>query len=192
MRVAILALIVVIAAMLTGCGGGGGAGGSSAGITQVPSDIVGTWRVPGMGLPNDELGVQTNGDVVVNSETATSRSDSQARIGTCSPQGVLSLNGGWRHNGVDYSINASGSVQSQSHSMTLHATIVESTGGRHEGQVINGDRVSDIELPPPPPGDDPGTGSGGDGGIELPPPPPGYDPGTGDGGIELPPPPPSY
>ena len=186
MRVVIFALVVMMAAILVGCGGGATA--TSTTITELSSDMVGTWRVPGIGLPDDELGVQTDGDVVVNSEVASSRSGSQVKIGTCDSQGTLNLNGSWRCGGVDYSINASGSMQLPSHSMTLRATIVAGAD-RHEGQVLSGDRVSGdqlplpqptdsdnggVEQPPPVPGDDPGTGSGGDSDIELPPPPPDF------------------
>lgn len=182
MRVLVLGLILTIAVTLAGCGGGGGAGGGSAtaSLTKVPSDIVGTWRVPGLGLPDDKLGVRSDGGVIINTQLSGTRGDSQTRIGTCSPEGSLDLNGSWRASGVDYFINASGRVQPQSHSLTMQATVVASSGAKHENQVVSGDKISGLELPPPPPGDPPADD------LEKPPPPPGDDPsGTG-----LPPPPP--
>ena len=181
MRSCVCGLIVAVVVGLTGCGGGGG--GGSASLSAVPSGAIGTWKVPGLGLPDDEMGVQSDGDVVVNSETPATRADSQARIGTCTPQGTLVLSGSWRSGGVDYQISATGAVQPESHSLTIQATVTASNGSGRENAVVSGDRISDVELPPPPPGDPPG-----DPGDELPPPPPGDEPDT----PEMPPPPPTY
>jgi hypothetical protein len=191
MRFAVCGLIVGLAVGLTGCGGGGGGGGSASltdvppgivGFGQVPSDVVGTWKVPGLGLPADQMGVQPDGDVVVNSESPATRADSQAKIGACSPQGALTLNGTWRSGGVDYQISATGNVVPASHSLTLNADVTASNGDAHHNALFSGDRISDIELPPPPPFDPPANP-----GDEYPPPPPDGWPGD-----ELPPPPPAF
>ena len=175
MRVLMYGIILVIVVAMAGCGGGGGGGATPASLSKVPTDMVGTWQVPGLGLPDDEMGVQADGDVIVNSDVPATRSDSQTRIGSCSADGTLALNGSWRLGGVDYSINASGRVQAQTHSLTMQATIVASSGERRDNQVVSGDRVSGTELSPPaPPVDPPG------GGTELPPPPPGDGPDDGD------------
>lgn len=179
MRFVMCVLVSMLIVVLAGCGGGGG--GATSSLSQVPMGIVGTWQVPGLGLPDDEMGVQSDGDVVVNSEEPANRSGSQTRIGVCNPDGTLVLNGSWQSDGVDYTISASGRVEAQSHSLTIQATIVTSSGERMDYQGVSGDRISDMELPPPPPGD-----PWSDDGIEYPPPPP------GDPSDELPPPPPSF
>jgi hypothetical protein len=91
-----------------------------------------------------------------------------AKIGTCGAQGALLLNGSWRLDGVDYEIAASGMVLPESHSLTLQATVTGSNGEVCRDETFSGDWISDLEFPPPPPGDPP------DDDIELPPPPPGY------------------
>jgi len=181
MRFCVCGLIVAVVVGLTGCGGGGG--GGSASLSVVPSGAIGTWKIQGLGLPNDEMGVQSDGDVVVNSETPATRGDSQTKIGICSPRGTLALSGSWRSGGVDYQISATGAVQPESHSLTLRANTTASNGAGRENADFSGDRISDAELPPPPPFDLPT-----DPGYELPPPPPGDEPDT----PEMPPPPPSY
>jgi len=174
-------LIAIV--FVVGCGGGGG-GGQSSSVTVLPSDMVGTYLVQGIGLPNDQLGVQSDGDVVVNADSRAGSGGTITRIGTCSPQGIFALNGSWRAGGTDYTINANGELRPQNHSLVMQATVTGGNGFSCHDAPFSGDRVSNLEVPPPPPGANP-PGDGGD--IESPPPPPGDDPGP-----EMPPPPPSY
>ncbi len=192
MRLCVCGLVLTGVLAVAGCGGGGG--GQSASIATLSSDVVGTYRVEGLGLPNDEMGVQSDGDVVVNADSLAERGGAITRIGSCSPRGTLNLNGTWRTGGAEYAITANGELRPRTHSLVLQATVTGSDGLSHHDEPFSGDRVSDLEIPPPPPGD------GDDDDIELPPPPPGGDgddiefppppPGGGDDDIEYPPPPP--
>jgi hypothetical protein len=185
MKLCACGLILAAVLAIAGCGGGGG--GQGASTATLSSDVVGTYRVEGLGLPNDELGVQSDGDVVVNADSLGERGGAITRIGACSPQGALTLNGTWRTGGVDFSITASGELRPETHSLMLQATVAGSNGLSHHDEPFTGDWVSDLEVPPPPPGGGDDAGGGDD--IELPPPPPGGDDGGGDD-IEIPPPPP--
>jgi hypothetical protein len=167
MRAIVCGFVVIIVAGIVGCGGGGGGGAQPLSLVGTQSDLVGTWRVQGLGLPDDQMGVQTNGDVVVNSESPATRGGSVAKIGTWSPQGTLSLAGTWRSGGVDYSIIGTGTFQPGSRSLAVQASVTGSDGISLRGATILGDKIGDYDLPPPPP-DFP---TGGDD-MEQPPPPP--------------------
>jgi len=166
MKVCACGLMLAMVVAVAGCGGGGG--GQIASASRVPSAAVGTYRVQGLGLPDDQMSVQSGGDVVVSTEAPAGRADSVAKIGTCGAQGALLLNGSWRLDGVDYEIAASGMVLPESHSLTLQATVTGSNAEVCRDETFSGDWISDLEFPPPPPGDPP------DDDMELPPPPPGY------------------
>lgn len=178
MRFCACALLLASVTVVGGCGGGGG---QVASVALGPTDVVGTYRVEGIGLPNDELAIRSNGDVVVNAESRAEREGCILKIGTCSPHGTLALNGTWRNGGVDYSITATGKLRPETRSLLLRGTVTGSNGLSRRDESFYGDWVSELEIPPPPPGDLPA----GDG-IELPPPPPG-DP---DEFFEMPPAPP--
>lgn len=165
MRCCLWALILTAIVAVAGCGGGGG--GQTASLALVPSAAVGTYRVEGIGLPNDELAIRSDGDVVVNAESRAERGGCITKIGTCSPSGMLSLNGTWRTGGVDFSITGTGELRLQTRSLTLRATVAGSNGLSYRDEIFSGDWVSELEVPPPPPDypeDD----------IEMPPAPPGY------------------
>lgn len=168
MRAIICGIVVVIVAGISGCGGGGG--GQTLSLSTLPPEIVGTYHVHGLGLPEDELGVKSNGDVVVNSETPATRSGSQTRIGSCSAQGVILLDGSWTTGGTAYTVSASGTVVGASRLLTLQAmlTVGSLVGGSNA--TVSGVKLGDFELPPPVP-------DLRDGGVEdmlRPPPPPAY------------------
>lgn len=163
---------LLILLLIAGCGGGGSNTASIS--TQLSSNLVGTWSVEGLALPNDQLVVQSDGDVIVYSEsstrsTSTGSDESQtgARIGTCNPDGTISLNGAWRYQSVDYNISATGKVDSSSQSLLLLATVRDSSHILYNDTEANGVKLSADEMPPAPPGDY-------DDEDELPPPPPDY------------------
>lgn len=166
MRALICGVIVIVVVGIAGCGGGGGAPAGS--FTMLPQSIAGTYHIQGLNLPNDRLGVKSGGDVVVNSDTAVAGGSSQAKIGSCSSQGAITLNGSWTSGGQTYSISGSGSIASASHGLTLQAVV--NRGGLVSGSetTVTGEKIGDFELPPPPP-DYPDTG--GDDMINPPPPP---------------------
>lgn len=175
-----------LAAMLVtaGCGGGGGGSAVSGSGTLLSQDVVGTWNVPNLGLPNNQLGVQSNGDVVVNSEGTVrgtrNRSLAAVKIGTCNPDGSITLNGNWIAQDTHYRITGSGQVSASSHSISLQAT-VETVNGSNVTVVLErtesgGVKMGDTEYPPPPPSweEDSSDGSVGtdDSFYSVPPPPP--------------------
>jgi hypothetical protein len=151
-------LSVVIMAM-AGCGGGGGAADQSA--LRLSDDIVGTWQVADLGLPNDQIVIENDGDVAVEVTTSQTRSDSPGAlivIGSCS-SGELNLNGSWTVNGVERSIVATGNVDSTGSALSLSATVsqdeeivcrnVTVTGVKDDG--LSDLSSDDIEPPPAPP-----------------------------------------
>ena len=183
MRALICGVVIIVVAGIAGCGGGGG--GQTILPTTLSSDLVGTYQVKGIDLPGDRIGVSSNGDVLVDSDTPATKASSQVKIGSCDARGVLALNGSWTSGGTDYSISATGSIDAASHSVSLQATVTRGNQVVKQGTAALGERVEDTVLPPPPPDypdDDDDDGM-------LPPPPPPYDSGGGTGG-DMPPPPP--
>lgn len=169
MKAVVLGLVVVVIAGLAGCGGGGG--GQTSNLATLPSDLVGTYQVGGLNLPDDQLGIKPNGDVIVNSEASSTRgASSQTRIGSCSPEGTLSLGGTWKSGGTDYAISANGTIVPATHCLTLQATLTSGTIVTASDETVSGSKIGDHELPPSPP-DYPDDG-GDD--ILRPPPPPTY------------------
>jgi len=163
-------LVLAAVAGIAGCGGGGG---QTASLALVPTGVVGTYRVEGIGLPNDELAIRSDGDVVVNAESRAEREGRITKIGTCSPRGTLSLNGTWRTGGVDYSITAVGELRPETRSLVLRATVTGSNGLSRRDESFSGNWVSELEIPPPPPDYDGQTPPGYAGeDIEPPPAPP--------------------
>ena len=149
-----IALVAML--IMAGCGGGGG-GVAQLGQPQMlslPSEMVGTYNVQGLGLPNDELGVETSGDVFVQADApANARmvSASHVRIGSCSRDGALSLSGAWSVGGANYSITASGRVRAESRSLSLQATVLEDSNVLHRDAAVTGELVQVLNPPAPPP-----------------------------------------
>ncbi len=183
-------MIALAATMLSGCGGGGGTGmGIVAGPPQaaspLPPTLTGDWVVRDLGLPNDRISVQTDGQVVV----ATSASRGTVTIGSCAPDGALDLNGTWTSDGVDYAICGSGAIDPSSESLTLDATVTGGNASVCRDALVTGVRASadGYDTPPAPPDDsvdEPG------GNPDTPPAPPDMD--ISDSDRDLPPPPPSF
>ncbi|MCE5324593.1 hypothetical protein LLG46_14950 [bacterium] len=147
-----LSIIMILAT--AGCGGGGGSTASTP--LKLSNDIVGTWQVEDLGLPNDQIVIQDDGDVVVEATTSQTRGDSTVVIGGCSADGTLNLNGGWTVDGVDHTIDATGSVDSNNSKLSLCATVCQDEEVICENITVTGtkgDSVSDddIEAPPDPP-----------------------------------------
>lgn len=184
MKAVVCGIIVIIVAGIAGCGGGGG--GQTSLLTPLPAGIVGTYQVKGLNILGDQLAVTSNGDVIVNSEKAATKGSSQAKIGSCTAQGDLALNGSWTAGGTDYKINGSGKILPQKKSVTLEATVTHGDVVTQHPVKIDGGKVNDDMLPPPPP---PSYDSGGDDDDMLKPPPPPDDSGNDDGMLNPPPPP---
>lgn len=150
-------VVIVIAVLLTGCGGGGGVsttGGNSIvstvpttqQVVTLPTDLTGNWTVKNLGLPNNEIIVESDGSVnVVSSGTRSS-----SKIGSCSTEGILTLNGGWSVDSKSYTIMAAGRINTTSSSLSLNATLLESGKVVVENAAVQGDRSSGYENLPGP------------------------------------------
>ncbi|MHB9036147.1 MAG: hypothetical protein ACYC64_05735 [Armatimonadota bacterium] len=191
---------VVMIAALAGCGGGGG---SAIGVVDPPvtlsplsPDIVGTWQVQNLGVPNDEIIVQEDGDIVIGVTEPQTLSANQSadlvNIGTCTSLGVVHLAGRWIASGVEHSIDATGTIDPGSSKLSLQATVKEAERTVRQSITVTGskgvdasDQASDAQTPPPPPFG--AVESAQD--MDAPPPPPSLsakDP------FDAPPPPPPF
>jgi hypothetical protein len=154
-------LSVIMIAAMAGCGGGGG-GATGPSALRLSDNIVGTWQVANLGLPNDQIVIEDDGDVAVEATGSKTRSDSSSSlvvIGSCNGSGTLSLNGSWTVNGVEHSIVATGNVDSTASALSLSATVrqdeeiicqnVTVTGVKDDDASDQSD--DDIETPPAPP-----------------------------------------
>lgn len=158
-----LGLTILLIALLAGCGGGGGGTAiSSSPSMEISDDILGAWKVENLDLPNDEIIVNQNGTVSVEVADSETRSDTASTvcIGSCSSAGVLSLNGTWTNNGIEHTINASGSIDTSSNKLSLVATVktdseticqnLQTTGTKCDDSSDESED-EDIDTPPAPP-----------------------------------------
>ena len=152
--------------------------------SPLPSTLTGNWVVGNLGLPNDRLSVQTDGQVVV----AASTSRGTVTIGSCAPDGTLDLNGTWTSDGVDYVISGSGAIDPSSETLTINATFTNGGTSVSRDEHVTGVKVTTdgYDTPPAPPDDSVEPG----GNPDTPPPPPDMD--SSDSDKDLPPPPPSF
>lgn len=148
-------LLIVVAA---GCGGGGGTVSQALpdASKSLSDDIVGTWQVQSLGLPNNQVQIEKDGDVAVEADGSQTRSDSSNSlvvIGSCSSSGTLSLNGSWVVDGVEHSIVATGNVNSSA--LSLSATVRQNEEIVCQNVTVTGvkdsEESSDVETPPAPP-----------------------------------------
>jgi len=184
-------IIALTITMLSGCGGGGGTGmGIVAGPPQaaspLPPTLTGDWVVRDLGLPNDRVSVQTDGQVVV----AASAGRGTVTIGSCAPDGAMDFNGSWTSDGVDYVIAGSGAIDPSSELLTLNATVTNGdTSVRHDARVTGVRAAADGYDTPPAPPDDSVDEPGGN--PDTPPAPPDMDI-SDSSNRDLPPAPPSF
>ncbi|MCL5103399.1 MAG: hypothetical protein M1133_04710 [Armatimonadetes bacterium] len=187
MRVTMWGLVsIVVVLTAAGCGGGGGgvASGISAGApatlsAPLPSEMTGTWTVQNLGLPNDQMVVQTDGQVVIDtagsrSVSSTTRSASYTRIGTAKTDGSLDLNGRWTSSGTEYSITGSGNIDTSTRSVAVQATVQRGSAVLHQETVVHGIKGTTpegLDYPPPPPV----MTSDAQQELDYPPPPPTFD-----------------
>lgn len=193
MRVTVWGLVsIVIALTVVGCGGGGGAtsavsAGSGSGASSLsapmPSEITGTWTITNLGLPNDQMIVQTDGQVVIDtastsrgiaSATSAARSSSYTKIGTARTDGALDLNGRWTASGIEYSISGIGNIDVAARSLYVRVTVQRGSAILHEDTTvrgIKGNASEELDYPPPPPVLDSSTQDE----VDYPPPPPVFD-----------------
>lgn len=173
-----LGLTILLIALLAGCGGGGGGTAiSSSPSMEISDDILGAWKVENLGLPNDEITVNQNGTVSVEVADSETRSETSTAvcIGSCSSAGALSLNGTWTNNGIEHTIDASGSIDTSSNKLSLVATVITAddticrnfqTTGTKCDESSDESEDEDIDTPPAPPSLDT------DDDIDTPPAPP--------------------
>ena len=173
MRVTVWGIVsILVVLMVVGCGGGGGvtssvSGGSGSGASSLssplPTEMTGTWTLTSLGLPNDQMLVQTDGQVVIDtastsrsisSASTASRSSSYTRIGTARSDGALDLSGRWTASGIEYSISGSGNIDTAARSVSVRATVQRSGAMLHQATTVRGSRGSaheELDYPPPPP-----------------------------------------
>lgn len=160
-----LSFTILLIAALAGCGGGGGGSAtSSPSLMEISEDILGTWQVENIDLPNDEIAIEQDGKVVIevaDSQTRDSSTTNTVCIGNCSSAGILQLNGNWTNGGIEHSIQATGSIDTDSNKLTLLATVTTADETVCQNAQITGTKCSetsdetddqdDPDLPPAPP-----------------------------------------
>ncbi|MCE5314478.1 MAG: hypothetical protein ABFD49_05560 [Armatimonadota bacterium] len=152
MRRIMLVMCISAIALIAGCGGGGG-GSTSTSLSTLSSDITGAWQVENLSLPDNEIIVEEDGDVVVDS-------DSPQTIGTCSSLGVLNLSGSWVSSDVQHTIEATGAINTSTSQLSICATVTQADETMCENATVIGTRTQDadddeddeeMDVPPAPP-----------------------------------------
>ncbi|MEN6357194.1 MAG: hypothetical protein ABFD83_08940 [Armatimonadota bacterium] len=159
-------LSVIMIAAIAGCGGGGGSvsGTTPSSSLKLSDEVVGAWQVASLSLPNNQIVIEEDGDVAVEVTGSQTRGDSTVVIGSCGSDGTLSLNGNWTADGAKHTIDATGSVDSNSSKLSLCATVRQDEEIICQNVTVTGVRSDDtsdqtgddVETPPAPPSmDDP-------------------------------------
>lgn len=166
-RMFLITLMALVALAAAGCGGGGGGGETSP---DTVSDFAGTWTIPSLGLPQDQVMITTGGVVYVNGESPTLAMASvgtlgyYTRIGTCSEQGALTLDGYWTYNGVLHRVIGNGSANSGTRTISVSITLLQNNRIVLQNTLLSGTLLN--STPPPLPD----FQNGGSGDFDVPPP----------------------